>query len=446
MLRQIYMNKYKEKSKFDDERFIKEDDEYLLKEMRPVKDTSIKRLPKKKLDKFIDDILTNIKFTKILYASNSQVEIKKFYKTKKSLEKNEKKKKKIIKEKNETSSIVKKRSRREAYIQIRLEVDNYKRNRSDYKNTLEKKNNETYYTLKKEMNNDKNSYFNTIKQNRIKGFRKSFDKLREKLKSLKGNSLIEENTKETETLNDPFYTEDSKIDLPKIKLNINNVFSRLYHNVVLLQNEKNIIPHKRNNSAQILHKNNTTNNINVNNNNHHIPPNPKIKYKLKNVLKSTNGKEFTIKITDEVIKKCLTKYSGGPSVISYLKSQLKKDQFNEKENELREDQVNFYNLITKEGNSVLHIATMENLPELVKYFTDKGANVNIQNLNGDTPLHISAREHFDACTLILLKAKASLDIPNNNNKIPFDYFNEDRKKKFGLDKIVIKDNNGKIKN
>ena len=440
------MNKYKEKSKFDDERFIKEDDEYLLKEMRPVKDTSIKRLPKKKLDKFIDDILTNIKFTKILYASNSQVEIKKYYKTKQSLEKNEKKKKKIIKEKNETSSIVKKRSRREAYIQIRLEVDNYKRNRSDYKNTLEKKNNETYYTLKKEMNNDKNSYFNTIKQNRIKGFRKSFDKLREKLKSLKGNSLIEENTKETETLNDPFYTEDSKIDLPKIKLNINNVFSRLYHNVVLLQNDKNIIPHKRNNSAQILHKNNTTNNINVNNNNHHIPPNPKIKYKLKNVLKSTNGKEFTIKITDEVIKKCFAKYSGGPSVISYLKSQLKKDQFNEKENELREDQVNFYNLITKEGNSVLHIATMENLPELVKYFTDKGANVNIQNLNGDTPLHISAREHFDACTLILLKAKASLDIPNNNNKIPFDYFDEERKKKFGLDKIVIKDNNGKIKN
>ena len=440
------MNKYKEKSKFDDERFIKEDDEYLLKEMRPVKDTSIKRLPKKKLDKFIDDILTNIKFTKILYASNSQVEIKKYYKTKQSLEKNEKKKKKIIKEKNETSSIVKKRSRREAYIQIRLEVDNYKRNRSDYKNTLEKKNNETYYTLKKEMNNDKNSYFNTIKQNRIKGFRKSFDKLREKLKSLKGNSLIEENTKETETLNDPFYTEDSKIDLPKIKLNINNVFSRLYHNVVLLQNDKNIIPHKRNNSAQILHKNNTTNNINVNNNNHHIPPNPKIKYKLKNVLKSTNGKEFTIKITDEVIKKCFAKYSGGPSVISYLKSQLKKDQFNEKENELREDQVNFYSLITKEGNSFLHIATMENLPELVKYFTDKGANVNIQNLNGDTPLHISAREHFDACTLILLKAKASLDIPNNNNKIPFDYFDEERKKKFGLDKIVIKDNNGKIKN
>ena len=296
------------------------------------------------------------------------------------------------------------------------------------------------------MNNDKNSYFNTIKQNRIKGFRKSFDKLREKLKSLKGNSLIEENTKETETLNDPFYTEDSKIDLPKIKLNINNVFSRLYHNVVLLQNDKNIIPHKRNNSAQILHKNNTTNNINVNNNNHHIPPNPKIKYKLKNVLKSTNGKEFTIKITDEIVKKCFIKYSGGPSVINYLKEQIKNNQFNEKENELREDQVNFYNLITEEGNSFLHIATMENLPELVKYFTDKGANVNIQNLNGDTPLHISARENFDDCTKILLKGKAALDIPNNDNQIPFDYFDNMKKKKFGLEKTVIKDKFGKSNN
>ena len=60
MLRQCYMNKYKEKSKFDDDRFIKEDDEYLLKEMRPVRPNVIRKLPKKKLDKFIDDVLTYI--------------------------------------------------------------------------------------------------------------------------------------------------------------------------------------------------------------------------------------------------------------------------------------------------------------------------------------------------------------------------------------------------
>jgi hypothetical protein len=163
MLRQKYMKKYKEKSKYDDIRFIKEDDEYLLKEMRPVKDSEIKRLPKQKLDKFIDDILTDRKFTNILYASNAKVEIKRFFQIKNSLEskniKNERKK-----EKNEPSSVVKKRSRREAYNQMRLDVDNYKKSRNDHKNALEKKNNETYYILRKEMNNDKNSYFEPIKK------------------------------------------------------------------------------------------------------------------------------------------------------------------------------------------------------------------------------------------------------------------------------------------
>ena len=429
MLRQKYMKKYKEKSKYDDIRFLKEDDEYLLKEVRPVRDNAIKVLPKKKLDKFIDDVLTDRNFTKILYASNANAEIKKYYQVKKSLEtkngKNENKK-----EKNEPSSVVKKRSRREAYIQMRTEVDNFKKSRDDYKNYLEKKNNETYYELRREMNKDRNSYFDIIKENRIKGFRKSFDKIREKLKTLKGNVIIDENTNETDLINDPFYTEESKVDLPNIKLDINNVFSRLYHNEVLLQNEdtKIKIPKRRNNSTLI--NSNTENNSNRNNRN-------KIKFKLKNALKSTYGKEFTIKITDEIIKKCFSKYSGGPEVISYLREQFKNEQFKNNENELREDQVNFYDIITEEGNSFLHIATMENLPELVKYFTDKGANLNIQNLNGDTPLHIAAREKFDLCTRILLKGKAALDIPNNNNQIPFDYFDNMQKKDFGLEKVVI---------
>ena len=438
MLRQKYMKKDEEKSKYDDIRFLKEDDEYLLKEVRPVRDNAIKILPKKKLDKFIDDVLTDRNFTKLLYASNAKAEIKKYYQVKKSLEtKNEKNKN--IKEKNEPSSVVKKRSRREAYLQMRTEVDNFKKNRDEYKNYLEKKNNETYYELKKEMNKDRNSYFDIIKENRIKGFRKSFDKIREKLKTLKGNIIIDENTNETDLINDPFYIEDSKVDLPDIKLNINNVFSRLYHNEVLLQSEdvKIKIPKRRNNSTLINSK--TENNTSRNNRN-------KIQFKLKNALKSTHGKEFTIKITDDIIRKCFSKYSGGPEVISYLKEQFNKEQFKNNENELREDQVNFYDIITEEGNSFLHIATMENLPELVKYFTDKGANLNIQNLNGDTPLHIAAREKFELCTRILLNGKAALDIPNNNNQIPFDYFDNMQKKEYGLEKTVIKDKFGKSNN
>ncbi len=429
------MNKYKEKSKYDDDRFIKEDDEYLLKEMRPVKDNVIKRLPKQKLDKFIEDILTNRRITNILYASNSKAEIRNFYKIKKTLDSNKIEKTETKKEKNEPSSVVKKRSRREAYNQMRLEVDNYKKNRNEHKIALEKKNNETYYILRKEMNKDRNSFFDPIKQNRINGFRKSFDKIREKLKIIKGHVVIDENTKETDLINNQFYTEDSKIDLPKIKLNIRNVFSRLYHNVVLLENDDNkiIIPKRRNNSTQIESKNKN----NINKNNSYVSPNPKIKFKLKNVLKSTNGKEFTIKITDDIIRKCFAKYSGGPEVISYLKEQFKHEQFNEKEGELREDQVNFYDIITEEGNSFLHIATIDNLPELIQYFADKGANLNIQNINGDTPLHIAAREDFGKCIQILLKGKAALDIPNNRNEIAYDYFDNMKKKEYGIDNVFV---------
>ena len=162
-----------------------------------------------------------------------------------------------------------------------------------------------------------------------------------------------------------------------------------------------------------------------------------MKFKVKNVLKSTNGKEFTIKITDNIIRKCFNKYSGGPEVIDYLKEQLNNNNEDINESELREDQVNFYNIITEEGNSFLHLATMDNLYELVKYFTEKGANCNIQNNNGDTPLHIAARENYNLCIKYLLKGNAALDIMNNNKEIPFDYFDNIKKKEFGLEKVVV---------
>ena len=417
MLRQCYMNKYKEKSKFDDDRFIKEDDEYLLKEMRPVRPNVIRKLPKQKLDKFIDDVLTDRYFTTILFDSNANAEIKKYFKTKKSLEQtNEKNDSK--KEKNEPSSVVKKRSRREAYLQIKNEIDNFKKEKNEKKNALEKKNNESYHSFKNESFNEKYSFFEPIKQNRIDGFKKSFDKIKDKLKVLRGNVKVEEKTNETEIINDPFYTEDSKVDLPDIKLDIHNVYSRLYHNEVLL-NENKIFNEPK---IKIINKNN---------------PQSKIKFKVKNVLKSSNGKEFTIKITDDIIRKCFNKYSGGPEVISNLKEQLKNDNLSINDSNLREDQVNFYNIVIEEGNTFLHLATMDNLYQLVKYFTQKGADCNIQNLNGDTPLHIAARENYKLCIKYLLEGNAKLDIMNNKKEMPFDYFDSDNKKQFGLEKVVI---------
>ena len=69
------MNKYKMKSKYDNERFEKEDEGYLLKLSRPAKASSIRSLSKEKMDKFMEDILTNKKITSILFDSNATIEI-----------------------------------------------------------------------------------------------------------------------------------------------------------------------------------------------------------------------------------------------------------------------------------------------------------------------------------------------------------------------------------
>ena len=133
MLRQSYMNRYKEKSKFDEERFLKEDEGYLLKESRPVKEHAIRLLNKDKMFQFIEDVLTNKKLTSVLYASNAKIEIKTYIKTKKNFYRKKDEIEKKRKEKNEPSSVVKKRSRKEAYLQMREEIDNYNNNKQRHK-------------------------------------------------------------------------------------------------------------------------------------------------------------------------------------------------------------------------------------------------------------------------------------------------------------------------
>jgi ankyrin repeat protein len=48
-------------------------------------------------------------------------------------------------------------------------------------------------------------------------------------------------------------------------------------------------------------------------------------------------------------------------------------------------------LTDEEGNSLLHISVVDEYIELVSYLIVKGINVNIQNNEGDTPLHLCMR-------------------------------------------------------
>ena len=139
MLRQGFMKKYRTKSKFDSDRFEKEDEGYLLKLSRPLKPYSIKALNKEKLNKFIEDVLTNRRISTILFDSNANIEIKSSQKLIKNFQIQNSKYLKQEHEKIE-SSVVKKRSRKEAYVQMRTEIDEFENKKHKYiKKELEKK-------------------------------------------------------------------------------------------------------------------------------------------------------------------------------------------------------------------------------------------------------------------------------------------------------------------
>ena len=415
------MNRYKEKSKFDEERFLKEDEGYLLKESRPIKPNAIRRLNKAKMFQFIEDVLTNKKLTSVLYASNAKIEIKTYLKTKKNFEHKKDEIEKKRKEKNEPSSVVKKRSRKEAYMQMREEIDKYKYNKFKYKRALTQNNNKKIKIIKEEIEKEKKEYLNDIKSNFIDGFKRGFSRLKFKLDILKAPS----NEKFMETEVDyPFVFEftSRKINFPKTKLKIKNVYSRLYNNAVILPKDDKKL-RKRPFSALNRKNSNTMN------------KKKETKFKLKNALTSNMGKEFTIRITDSNLERCYNKYSGGPSTIKYLTS---RNEENDDNNGKSPYLVNYYNLIDpKTGNSFLHIAAMENYPELVKYFIEKGANLNMKNNDGNTPLHLALKRKNKKIIKLLMDNKAALDIPNSEGDIPFEYFTSEMKKEYGVDKILV---------
>ena len=456
MLRQGFMNKYKFKSKYDNERFQKEDEGYLLKLTRPAKESSIKALNKEKMNKFMEDVLTNKKMTTILYDSNAKIEIKSSLKLIKNFRKQNEKYKNNQKEKFEPGSVVKRRSRKEAYTQMRTEIDNFNNNKEQYKKNLLLKNYKKFIEMKKDLTSSKNEYINYLRKNRISSFKRAYDNLKLKIDDNLGRTLETEYSptqSPRDRMLENFYMFRNNyidcshtINLPNIKCNINDVYSRLYNNKVLLtSNEKNSFKKSKSRKSISLikhpfHKKKKSDLIFLSNRKL-TQQNPKVKLNLKNVIKSNGGKEFTIKVTDQMLKKCLDKYSGGPEAIKYLKTESMKNIKTNSylNNNINTDGfVNFYELTEKNtGNSYLHLAVMGNYPELVKYFIDKGADINKKNGEGDTPLHIAARNKNNKIIEILLENKALLDVPNSEGEIPFDFFNNEMKKEFGLEKMLI---------
>lgn len=61
------------------------------------------------------------------------------------------------------------------------------------------------------------------------------------------------------------------------------------------------------------------------------------------------------------------------------------------------------------GNTVLHLAAEANNPKLISFFAAKGADLDLKNLNGDTPLHVAVKnKSTDAASVLATLSPESL--------------------------------------
>ena len=369
---------------------------------------------------------------------------------------------------------------------MKNEISSYKIQKMKTKNCMDKINNRKIQKFKEELDLMESGYYKDLKKNRINGFMRAYSTIKYKFDNTRNdknttsinntnsrlfhnysnvkneatknkNSIrirktfrsLSSETNETEGIiryysNSLFLNyknKNSRMNLPNVKLNIKNVFNRLYHNVVLLSPSSNTKNKKRPLSCKNIRPYSS---INADNNN-----NRKIHFNLKKVIKSTSGKEFTFKITNDIIQKCFIKYSGGPSVLKMNNDKINnnEDDNNDTNNvqnhnvdvneELEEeigkgknndDFVNYYKLIDKKtGNSFLHLAVIGGYDEFVRYFIEKKADINMRNYDGNTPLHLALINKDKKILDILMSNNPKLDIPNNKGEIPFELFNDKMK-------------------
>ena len=470
MLRQKDVKKYKKKSKYEQLLFLRKDGEYLLKNERPIKDNLIKTINPEIVSKFIDDILVNKKISFRLFRSNSDFEINHYLNIKNRFFTH----KSPLKPKNK-DNITLKQLKKQTCIDMKKTVNKYKLNRNQVLKSMDKIHKKKIKIFTKDLNEVEKTSRQDIKDIRIKGFIRSFNSIRNKMDKYKNQGLYKNNsviythkkqnynrTNKNKSLilkSASIETNESDIKsnniqndknnkilnhsfLPDVKLDENDVFSRLYHNAVLLSPSSGI-RNKRPQSS--INKRYNSLSYDFQSSQAYIP---KTIFKLKKVIKSTSGKEFTIKITKDILRKCFVKYSGGPPILKMgiFKKEKEEDRKNfevinnqdgEEDKKKPHNFVNFFKLIDKKnGNSFLHMAVLGGYDELVRYLLDKKSNINLKNYDGNTPLHLALhnKKKNENIIDILMEYNPRLDIKNNNDEIAYDLFTDEMKAKYEVDK------------
>ena len=176
-------------------------------------------------------------------------------------------------------------------------------------------------------------------------------------------------------------------------------------------------------------------------------------------MKFNSGKEFKIKITPRIKKRCLSALSCGPKPRKTKSRQSSERKEEEKKEEINYEDIrnksifniskskskeNINNLILyntlmvdknnrgcdvvkvknyrdENLNTNLHIAVMNNSIKLIKYFIDEKLDPNAINNKGKTPLHLAMKEGNKEVIKFLINSGANTTIKDNRGRIPIDY-------------------------
>ena len=368
MLRNAYLEPYKKVKKKMSEyekEMLNHDGEHILKLDRPLSNQGIRRVPNNILPNFVNDVMCNKEIGQLLYPSSFKKEVALYLKLQNyiykitTLNKNKDflanlKENHInyINKCNEdgciSSPIIINYEKQDEVENIKNKINSFKTCKNKEMKKLRIKNKNFFKNQPLIDKKLTKLSFRPINDIRIRGYQKAFQSCLDKTVEIKD------------------------FNLPDIQLDSNNVFSRLYKNVIVKTLPKNKYINKSNDERfenySKIKKNSdlenisnnlqlkdlkSTSSININSKiispkNASTPRKKEPKFNVANIFKSFNGREFTKKITPKMYEKCLSSLSGGPN--SILKKCISaKNIRNPKNSKKKKKYINYSAKLTKKN-------------------------------------------------------------------------------------------------
>lgn len=393
------------------------DEKNIMNLVRPLSLKNIKNLRYGKLQIFIDDIISNKKVNNLLFSTNAKKELQFFYRQQNAVLKNMNFIKSYNQNKNtkdegisEVAEIFLKKKNDLLLENIKNDIEEFKINKDiEVKKYMKK-----YWKFNKKIENvyetSTKMFFKPVNDVRYSSYKRSLKSYFEKCKS------------------------DPNINLPDVSLDINNAFSRLYHNMIKIRSinkkNKNIKTLKKKFSS--LKSLDIKSSMSIPNDeiladNYELNQKYKKKFNLKNYFKEFRGKEYLITPSFSTINLCLKKSSCGPNIKLENPRKINLNKF--KRNQTLDKNLNYIIDVNdyRDGNknSYLHLAVVKNNEKLVKYYLDKNFSPNEQNILGNTPLHYAVELKNKNIIQLLINNGGDVNTKNNKDITPYDLADRD---------------------